>query len=778
MSKLGEFVAAVDALELDAPAMADALWLAAHITEQQADPATSGRYAEHRIDAVAHHDPAVAAERAPERGVPVDVHRPAQAPSAAARGDRPVRLVAPRALAGWRTVLRELRPVTRRIPGRRESFDEVASAERSARIGRPWAVTGPRPGRERDAVLVLDLNSAMVVWSRLAEEARALLESAGFRTFTVRFMAERSDGALRLSTRPQQEPRQPLSDLRDPSGRRVVFVLSACLGDTWTRGTGAAQLAELAEFSPVVLLQPLPNFLWRRTGLDWERGRIASVIQARPSPLRVVAGTDPALHPIPVLELGPGWFGPWAQVLAGDRLSAVYPLLRAPSAHAQPPPLGRRQDDELGANPVERVRRFRAGSSPEAFRLAAGLAQFPLRLPIIRLVQRVLLPGSGSSVLAEVLAGGLILDAVPGLAPYGVPEDSRAFEFRPGVADVLRAAMPRSEVLRVRAAVSDHLCAHYDVPGVVFRATLSYSGAGEGFAYLSPEVLRMLAPHYAAEDTAVDVDAGERLIEAATAAVRSGDRAAAVSAHRIALAAVPVRHPSRISLLDTLSSLLATDSDSADALDEAIGVAKLAIGEAGTDDPARFAALGDILVQRYSRFGGLDHLADAARLLRAAYESADPADEGYARLVDRLAEATILRCLATEEAIFGWDAIDLYESALETTDSDERRRTIQLELAKAQLVTATVSAYPDAEVPEQVTALFLAATTESSATVTDPAFEIALRAAVAAAITAIGAGKLAPRHADSLVSILADSAVPVPAEVISQLRAARPSGAR
>ncbi|NEW48403.1 hypothetical protein GV789_29045, partial [Nocardia cyriacigeorgica] len=34
-------------------------------------------------------------------------------------------------------------------------------------------------------------------------------------------------------------PDRPLSVLRDPAGRRVIMVFSACLGDAWAWGTAA-----------------------------------------------------------------------------------------------------------------------------------------------------------------------------------------------------------------------------------------------------------------------------------------------------------------------------------------------------------------------------------------------------------------------------------------------------------------------------------------------------------------------------------------------------------
>ena len=70
------------------------------------------------------------------------------------------------------------------------------------------------------------------------------------------------------------------------------------------------------------------------------------------------------------------------------------------------------RQDETGLppdfSPKERLDLFRSLASPQAFQLATYLAAAPLSLPVMRLVQRVMLPDSLQVHLAEFFLSGLI----------------------------------------------------------------------------------------------------------------------------------------------------------------------------------------------------------------------------------------------------------------------------------------------------------------------------------------------------------------------------------
>ncbi|MGX1812054.1 SAV_2336 N-terminal domain-related protein [Nocardia sp. NPDC055321] len=720
-SKLLELLAALDGLDLDGELIAEALWLSEHIGDQPADPPAASGPSQPPDE-----PPAASAWAAPSVDSVALVPRNPFVDSLSGRSGwvpahSEVGVPVPSPLGESERIRAELRPLAGRFPEPRQRiFDEEASVEHTARTGIPWPVTRSGLVRQRDAVLVFDRHPSMAAWSGLAAAVRAVVESVGFRRVESWYLDEDAQGGLRLAADVRAPADRPVSALRDPSGRRVIMVFSACLGNAWGWGEAAAELEALATASPVTIVQPLPNSLWARTGLDWGRGRITPMLADSPSPLRVLAGTGGRTLPIPVLELTPGWIAPWAQLLAGYRRIAGYPLLQRPEPggeHARPDTLAVRQDAELGNRPLDRVRRFRSASSPEAFRLAACLAQVPLLLPIMRLVQQAVLPGTKPSVLAEVLAGGLIEagGAAPA-APYTMAEENRSFAFRPGVEAILREAVPRSEAARVLTAVSRFVAERYGVPGQVFPATLSDPADSDGssFAYLSPDVLRRIAPNFPeSPPEPPNVEQQRRYADLARTAftvAEFGELDEALTSTRAALATVPVGHEARFELLRMLAVLLhrrwQRDRDAND-LDEAIAVSKMAMKE-GPDSDAEFAAfatfVGELLLQRYSAVGGVDYLTDGTRVLRAALDDTDPEDPVRPRLCERLADAYLMRCEAASEPLHGWQAVDLYAAAAESIEDEtgDANAVLLLKITRAYLHIAEVSAYPEDDLPDRV----------------------------------------------------------------------------
>ncbi|MFI5716183.1 SAV_2336 N-terminal domain-related protein [Nocardia sp. NPDC051750] len=766
MSSLSELLDALRGLDVDGGTVAEALWLAKYIADQpgSAGPGKEPEPADFDADTPpVTLDPAVAQQVLPrESPLPSTVGR---APAWPYRIEADI--PAPSPLDSEANVLGELRPLARRIPDPHERvFDEEATVERTARTAVAWPMTKENTVRQREAALVFDRHSSMAAWSGLADAVRNLVNTVGFRRVAVWYLDEDAAGAPRLATTPRGAPDRSLSALSDPTGRRVIMVFTASLGDAWVSGAAATELARLAAQSPVAIVQPLPSNLWRRTGLEWGHGRVTAMVPERPSPLRLIAPADPAVVPIPVLELTPGWIRPWAQLLSGERRSAGYPLLRLPDPRVERPrPLAVRQDEELGRNPLERVRRFRSASSPEAFRLAASLAQVPLLPPIMRLVQQAVLPGSKRSVLAEVLAGGLIEDAGTGSAPpYSIPEDSRVFAFRPDVAKILRDALPRSEAARVLAAASRFVAQHYDVPGRVFRAVISQpSAGGSPFAYLSPETLRRIAPNFpdppAEPPDADDEQHYRALARAAHEAIRLGDTESGLAACRHALGTLPMGHPERPALLNGLITLLRSrweDSGNPGDLDEAIAVGKAALAEFDDDTEvgsATMIGLGELLLHRFEVVGGADFLTDATRVLRSAVESTEPDDPGRAELSERLADALLRRCEITGDPLYAWEAVDLYPAAADTeSDEPDRGAVLMFKLARAYLDIATMSANSSSDLEDRVVEHFRhaagAAADESGEA------ESALLDVVKRAVRAVRTGALPPRFAADLSTAL------------------------
>ncbi|MEU9039562.1 hypothetical protein AB0D45_32295, partial [Streptomyces sp. NPDC048352] len=153
---------------------------------------------------------------------------------------------------------------------------------------------------------------------------------------------------------------------------------------------------------------------------------------------------------VPVLPPNATALGAWARLVAGLGTGPVPAevgrvLARHPAAPVPLPPTGR--------PPHELVRRFRSSAAPGAVQLAVYLSAAPLTLPVMRLVQRTMLPDSEPSDLAEVLLGGLLRRS--GETP------GQWYEFVPGVQEVLLGPLGRDEAALVLKHCSEYVRAHF-----------------------------------------------------------------------------------------------------------------------------------------------------------------------------------------------------------------------------------------------------------------------------------------------------------------------------
>ncbi|SCL25845.1 SAV_2336 N-terminal domain-related protein [Micromonospora inyonensis] len=413
-------------------------------------------------------------------------------------------------------VLRALRPLKRRIrSGHRATIDEVATACQIAER-RLWTpVWRPATDRWLHLTLVLDRSSVGGIWARLGHEVRTLLERLGaFRTIRVAYLGLRQDGTIGVTARarpggsgPATAPRSPLG-LADLTGDHLLLVLSDCVSRPWHDGEMSRVLGHWARRAPVAILQPLPDRLWSRTGLDPVPGRLSAPRAGAPGTAYGFTsawrrrGLPERSGPVPVLEIEPRWLRSWANLVAGRAVGGIDTIVTpAGVAVARQPvvtvdPDGS-ADPSVDPSPEQRVRTFRAGASVPAYQLARYLsAAVPLNLAVIRVVQAVMVPRARPSHLAEVLYGGLLAPVSPG----GGADDEQHLEFLPGVRQVLLGTLHRAEAGRVLADVSRYLERHLERTGASFTAVVSAPVGGltvpalrQPFAQIRAEVLRRLA---------------------------------------------------------------------------------------------------------------------------------------------------------------------------------------------------------------------------------------------------------------------------------------------
>ncbi|MEU5691821.1 SAV_2336 N-terminal domain-related protein [Actinosynnema sp. NPDC020468] len=392
----------------------------------------------------------------------VPVHLPRHVGGGAVAGV-PTSVAGVRALRDPSALARALRPVKRRVPSPRlRVVDDRATADLIADTGLWLPVV--RPVRERwlDLALVVDDSASMVVWRQSVRELRGVLEQLGaFRD--VRQWRVTTDGPPVLHGEARRSSARSVRELVDPTGRRVVLVVSDGLGAAWRDGGMTRLLTTWGKAGPVAVLQPLPLRLWRRTGLPVVPTSLRAPRPAAPNTdLARATGTGVA---VPVLELEPEWLGPWAALVGGSTWTDLAVAVAPTPATAEPPD-----------SPEALLESFRRAASAGAYRLACLLSAVPLSLPVMRLVQHAELPDSRPAQLAEVFLGGLLRRVTP--TDARVDPDEIQYDFAPGVRDLLLDTVTRADALRLLTAVSRHLAAPNARP-LDFRAVLADpDGAG------------------------------------------------------------------------------------------------------------------------------------------------------------------------------------------------------------------------------------------------------------------------------------------------------------
>ncbi|WP_327317791.1 SAV_2336 N-terminal domain-related protein [Streptomyces sp. NBC_01235] len=386
--------------------------------------------------------------------------------------------------------LRRLQRYRSPAPPLRTELDETATAERSAQAG-GLILPVHRAVTRGDArlQLVLDASSSMRVWDRLFVELQQVFGQLGaFSDIQVSHLHQGPDGEPAVSRSPDAyaAPLHSADRLSDPTGRRIVLVVSDCAGPLWHSGHAHRLLHHLSRQGPVAVLQPLPQRLWNRTRLpvvfgELSRGETlggAAALRVR-TPAGVPAEARRGALPVPVLPPEPVALGAWARLLSGAGAGPVpgaVGWVRADQPPAPPARADRRR------SPFERVSRFSSSASSAAGRLAVYLAAAPLCLPVMQLVQRTMLPDSGPSELAEVLVGGLVTRASEEYSGDG----AQWYRIEPDIRDALLSRLGRDEAMLVLKHCSEYIEHRFGKGGPNFPALalaqLGDGGAGRPYA--------------------------------------------------------------------------------------------------------------------------------------------------------------------------------------------------------------------------------------------------------------------------------------------------------
>jgi len=339
-------------------------------------------------------------------------------------------------------IAKALRPLIQYISyGKAILLDENATVERIAELeGIFIPVLKPLGELKFDVALVVDQSDSMIFWQRTTQELQQILKHYGiFRNLQTWGMITNKQGDICLKkvinknshSHDFYSPRK----LIDPSGRRLILVASDCVSEIWRNGKAFSVLKSWGKQNIVAIVQMLPERMWLRTALS-----LGSMVQLKSSSQYVV-DTDNILLwndvdfkngiKIPVFILEPtDLIKTWSEMVVGQgTIGSGGFVFSTPSKQEQKkysvkenPKLSNSdinqtiQSDlndkvaKLSQEEIEkRVYNFQMSSSEIAQNLAKLLSAVPvINLPIVRLIQKTLLPQSQQCHVAEVFLGGIL----------------------------------------------------------------------------------------------------------------------------------------------------------------------------------------------------------------------------------------------------------------------------------------------------------------------------------------------------------------------------------
>ena len=458
--------------DLDGENLADIFWLARQISPSQiaeqspSTPQNKDDVIVRKSDEIIAPPPPV--ERDPK--VPIALPPPTETkPQQGLSSAVPLQIPAANALRSRLALSRALRPLMQKVPSRTQTvLDEEATAIQTAEQDIWSPVLVPAPERWFDLAIAIEDSPSLELWTDTIAELIELVEQQGaFRQIrTWRLTHELSLSPNWQATADRRSRHS--NALKAPNGRQIIWVLSDCTSDLWQQTQIYEILKDWGKYSPLVLVQLLPERLWQRTGLGDGRlmrmpAKYAGATQARLSedakPIYSMfaepelANSTAQTIILPAISIEPEPFRRWAKVTTGNINASIVGIEIDLAKLSSPPEPISDSEPELPLTPEEqikeRVQNFCCTASITAQKLAAYMAAVPVSLPIAHLIQKTLLPESQQIHVAEVFMGG-IMERIPNSKP---PQ----YRFIREIREELIVAVPISKTIRVLDTVSAYI---------------------------------------------------------------------------------------------------------------------------------------------------------------------------------------------------------------------------------------------------------------------------------------------------------------------------------
>lgn len=339
-------------------------------------------------------------------------------------------------------------------------LDYEGTIEQFAATRRMQAIWRKRRGRWLDLAIVVERSPSMRFWQATASHLVPVVERGmGARRTHVYFLRHDAvDGAAGETVLTDRRARQRALDVGSSDG--MVIFLTDALGTGWISGGIPAQLARWSAHRPVIVMQMLPTRFWSRTAL----ANVLPLPAWRRSGSRRGANGRPPVPLLSHLDVEP--VRKTMRALAGrGRSSALRLYGRSDEPQWTPEDVALQfRGDEMDAldddalfsdepyTPAEidaLWNDFRHSATPSTQRLASYLAAAPLVMPVMRMIERALVPDAAPWQIAELAMSGLICRWVNCL---NTEIERMEYEFLPGIRERLlqdAGELRRRQVVRL-----------------------------------------------------------------------------------------------------------------------------------------------------------------------------------------------------------------------------------------------------------------------------------------------------------------------------------------
>ncbi|MEQ8972537.1 MAG: formylglycine-generating enzyme family protein [Coleofasciculus sp. C1-SOL-03] len=441
----------------------------------------------------------------------------------------PIQVQAAPALQDKLSIARSLRPLMRKVRSQtRQVLDEVATVNHIAEEEIWLPVLKGASERWLNLEFVIEASEFSFIWDATLMEFRQILERQGaFRNVRTWWLEGTEQGKLNLVSQKSQSPelsQRPRSprELIDPTGRRLVLLVSDCRSSAWKSGDIHNLLKLWSTHGATAIVQLLPERLWSQSELDVGVSvQVSALTPGAPGHKlkinqrlgwRELESSDTLT--VPIVTLTAKSLKQWALVVAGVGRQ------RTPARWFD---LNWVQDEERDRaefvvdpqSPDARIELFEATASPIAQQLASMMAAVPVSLSVVNLIQKLLLPEAKPIHLAEVYDSKL-------LEQRDTKKSSREpieYDFAPGVRELLIQRTPIDETTTVLDTLSEAIAKSLNLPPIKsFTALLSpksdwsqeTQAAILPFAQIATQFLHSLGGEFASMAELVEQDAQRR----------------------------------------------------------------------------------------------------------------------------------------------------------------------------------------------------------------------------------------------------------------------------